>query len=193
MCRKTLWGRLLEKRRRRNKPRVRSLIINVGGGKVYRMREDILQSLLIVLKEVRGYFVFKDESGEQFVILGKEEFEDLSESSSKKGKQLSLSSVLLNSALEQGTEEKMLEADDKVKDIEEDKVSADDILEKINRDIALYKLLQEEEGESGMLEGIEEDEVAGKGQDEELDEPVSVSQKVRFEPLKGDLSPELQE
>lgn len=160
------------------------MIINVLGGKVYRMREDVLKSLLIVLKEVRGYFVFKDESGEQFVILGKEEFDDLSESSSKAGKQLSLSSTLLNSALEHGVEERMSDADDKIEGIEEDKMSADDILAKINRDIALYKLLQEEEGESDVLEGIEKDE---------LDESVSAGQKVRFEPLKGDLSPELQE
>lgn len=160
------------------------MIINVLGGKVYRMREDILESVLTVLKEARGYFVFKGEAGEQFVILGKEEFDDLSESSSKAGKQLSLSSTLLNSALEHGAEERMSDAADKIEDIEEDKMSADDILAKINRDIALYKLLQEEEEESDVLEEIEKDE---------LDEPVLVGQKVRFEPLKGDLSPELQE
>lgn len=153
------------------------MIISAWSGKVYRMREDVLKSLLTVLKEVRGYFVFKDESGEQFVILGKEEFEDLSESPSETGKQLSLSSALLNNALEKGAEE------DEADDTEEDKVSADDILEKINRDIALYKLLQEEEGESDVMEGIEK----------ELNEPVSISHRVRFEPLRGDLPPELQE
>lgn len=142
------------------------------------MREDVLESALAVLKEVGGYFVFKDETGEQFVIMDKGEFDDLSKVSSKKGKQLSLSSTLLDSAKEQKKEEEL-----DLVDAEKDKVSVDEILEKINRDIALYKLLQEEE-EIDVMEGVEE---------EEIDEPVLISQKVRFEPLRGDLPPELQE
>lgn len=153
-------------------------------GKVYRMRQDLLESVLMVLKEIEGYFVFKDEAGKEFVILSKEDFDGLDESSSKEEKQLSLSSALLSSALEKREEEKMSDVDDRA----EEKVSADDILEKINRDIALYNLLQEEEVESDVLERIEEDEIV-KG----LDEPVLNSQKVRFEPLRGDLSPDLQE
>ncbi len=148
------------------------------------MRQDLLESVLMVLKEIEGYFVFKDEAGKEFVILSKEDFDGLDESSSKEEKQLSLSSALLSSALEKREEEKMSDVDDRA----EEKVSADDILEKINRDIALYNLLQEEEVESDVLERIEEDEIV-KG----LDEPVLNSQKVRFEPLRGDLSPDLQE
>jgi hypothetical protein len=155
------------------------------------MREDILEGVLMVLKEMGGYFVFKDEMGEEFVVLGKEEFDGLHESSSKTGKQLSLASTLLNSALEQKAEEKMLDMDDEKEDIKEEKVSADDILEKINRDIALYKLLQEEEIESGVLKEIEEDEAFERNK--VLDKSTMTNLKVRFEPLRGDLAPELQE
>jgi hypothetical protein len=156
-----------------------NLIINVRGGKVYRMRKDLLENILVALREIEGYFVFKDEVGKEFVILGKREFDERGEVPSDTGKQLSLSSALLNRALEKGTEEK-------TEKVEEEKASANKILEKINRDIALYKLLQEEEED--LIAGIEEDE-----DQVEIEKPEPAVQKVRFEPLKGDLPPELQE
>lgn len=51
----------------------------------------------------------------------------------------------------------------------------------INRDLALYQLQREEEEGAGMVE--EE----GKSFD------IAQGKKVRFEPLRGDLPPELQE
>lgn len=143
------------------------------------MDSRALESVLAVLKRLGGYFVLAD-GGEEYVLVGKEYFDELQ--LAKKGRQLSLSAArgLMSSIKEEkevvGTDraelKKVVESGVS-KQLEKNKESVDDVLERINRDIALYRLQQEEETE--------------------LDDELRSPQKVKFEPLKGDLPPELQE
>jgi hypothetical protein len=110
------------------------------------------QAVAKALVELGGYFTFKDAVGHEFVIMRKEDFVP-PEDTEGADRQLSLPAAPA-----------------------EPLVSAEDVLERINRDIAIFQLHQDEE--------IEE---------EEGDDDMEPPRRVRFEPLRGDLPPELQE
>lgn len=115
--------------------------------------KDALTPLFAVLKDTGGYFVFPDEDGNEFVVISRQDF------TARQKAPISEIQLPLPPA-----------------------ASAVDVLDRINREIALYQMLQEE------AEPVEEqDDLALDAQEEEP------GLRVRFEPLKGDLSPELQE
>ncbi|MFH1354077.1 MAG: hypothetical protein ABIH36_02215 [bacterium] len=120
------------------------------------MRKKDLSQALVSLRELGGYFVFKDEVGEEYVLLSKREF-DGRQASDEPEVQLSLADA------------PKLETE----------ARADYVLERINREIALYQLRQQEDEMAEMT-------------DEEA-EQLERGARVRFEPLRGDLPPELQE
>lgn len=116
---------------------------------------DPLKLVRAALKELGGYFVFSDMEDE-YVVLLKKDFDAL-RSEVDAGVQLTLPT----------TAEKLA-------------VDDNDVLDQINRDIALFQS-QQVEREPQTLDSIEEE---GSGQERT---------RVRFEPLRGDLPPELQD
>ena len=127
--------------------------------------ESLLTHVLAALREVGGYFVWRAEDGQEYVIVSRREFE--SRSRSVRDTQLDLLDAPTAAA----------------------PWTADDMLEKINHDLALYQLQRENEAEQSL------DEVPGKSLDGTQGKPFDVTQgkRVRFEPLRGDLPPSLQE
>ena len=122
------------------------------------MRGNLLTSILEVLKEAAGgYFVLRDEAGEEYVVMAKQEFDARAQDDGPREIQLPLPEQLSVRS------------------------SLFDVADDINREIALYQAGQFEEAArlDPWAEGNAEDEEAGM--------------RVRFEPLKGDLPPELQE
>lgn len=117
------------------------------------MRGNVLiESVVAVLREMGGYFVLV-VANEEYVVISKRDFEQM-RGGFEDEVQLELPST-------------------------EDAIARDDsdVLERINRDIAMFGS-QYEEQESEIIE-------------EEVKEETPA--RVRFEPLRGDISPELQE
>ncbi len=138
----------------------RYLIVCGRRDMVNQMKEKDFSQILAGLRELGGYFVWRDEAGEAYVILSKREFEAWHKIREPEV-QLSLP------ATPGVTENKGAEAE----------ARADYVLERINREIALYQLRQQED----MIQL----------QDPESEQPEKPA-RVRFEPLRGDLPPELQ-
>jgi hypothetical protein len=120
------------------------------------MSNDTLNKALEVMKELGGYFVIRDAGGEEFVVMRRADMEKNKESVAEE-KQLSLPAAPAST-------------------------TADDVLERINQELALYQMQQVEEN----LE--EAAEIA-----EKIEETVEAPMRIRFEPLHGDLPPELQD
>lgn len=122
-----------------------------------------LALVLAALKELGGYFVWKDAAGEEYVIISRGDFE----------RRLAVSAEeqldLLNRTAYRETAAKSR--------------TADDMLEKINRDLAQYQLQREEDG-INLTYPLPPSTMAAASKQ---------GKTVRFEPLRGDLSPELQE
>lgn len=133
-------------------------------------KEEILEVAMSVIAKTGGYFVFSGKGNKQYVLSGKKDFDKLQPE--ERQSQLSLNVETVKKSKDESV--------DMVKR-EEEKVSADEILGRINRDIALYRLQEEED----MVLDVEEVEMTSK--------QIEPKQRVRFEPLKGDLPPELQE
>jgi hypothetical protein len=128
----------------------------------------ILEPLLNILKRFGGYYLFRSHSGEQYVIMSRSEFDRREEAVSEH--QLPLPAALSAAS------------------------SAGDVLERINREIALYQLQQAEED---VGEEPEAEEQASQLPAQATMTTIEVEQtpprRIRFEPLRGDLPPELQE
>jgi hypothetical protein len=118
------------------------------------MRGNLLTSIFEALRETAGgYFVLRDDDGEEYVIASKHEFDSREGNGREREIQLPLPQREPNPF---------------------------EVADDINREIALYQAGQfEEVGKSDLWGDDSEDEEAGK--------------RVRFEPLRGDLPPELQE
>lgn len=128
---------------------------------VNQMKGRDFSQILAGLRELGGYFVWRDEAGEAYVILSKREFDAW-----HKARELE---VQLSLPATPGiAESRGAEAE----------ARADYVLERINREIALYQLRQQE------------DQII-EIQDSEPEQPEKLA-RVRFEPLRGDLPPELQ-
>lgn len=115
---------------------------------------EVLQPVLAVLKRFGGEFLFTDEDGQQYVIARRSTKTSYSQTESDNQLPLPTSS-------QQNT--------------------ADDVLDRINREIALYQVRQTDD---------EIEEASTLQTEETILEPP---RRVRFEPLRGDLPPELQE
>lgn len=143
-------------------------------------KDTLLNSIFGILDECGGYFVVPDEKGNDYMILAKKNYEVLQ----NKVREVQLT-LPVSTKSEKSTS------------------SADEILEKINRDIALFHLQQEDQTEIDLAEEIEEPEqtvpvvvepeVAYTEVVSEENEELPPPRRVRFEPLRGDLPPELQE
>lgn len=131
--------------------------------------------VLRVLSQLGGYFTFADARGEQFVIASKSEFEKRRGGADSSQRQLPLSSARWR---------------------DEQPESADEVLETINREIAEYHMKQEDELEDDLALTEEDSEprlVEDKNEPQEYTQPLPPPVRVKFEPLRGDLPPELQE
>jgi hypothetical protein len=132
----------------------------------------LIETVVAVLRELGGYFVWRAEHGEEYIVMSRKDFDQ--RTTGVRDTQLGL--------LGRGTAESGAS-----------KWTADDMLDKINRDLALYQLQREEELEEENGE-VEED-VSIKPLPPIADKPFDVAQgkHVRFEPLRGDLPPDLQD
>lgn len=141
--------------------------------------KETLQPLLRVLGDLGGKFSFTDEQGRQFVLASKEVFEGEQEKTQEQ--QLSLPQAeTVSRAIRKHIDSSL----------------QDDVLERINRDIALAYALKQELEEEVMedLADIDEEQTSDESTgDFDSNRNIPVPPRIRFEPLKGDLSPELQD
>ncbi len=154
------------------------------------MADDLLTDITRAVDLLKGYFVFEGEGGKEFVIATEEDFRNRKLAKHKET-QLSLSDSRFKK--ENAHSMDVEEEEKRDEDIErggsiigEEGESIDDFLERINREIAIYRQQQEEAEkvveDSGLIE-----EKGGLGEEENV-----AKEKIKFEPLKGDLSPDLQ-
>lgn len=135
---------------------------------------DVLQKALAVLREAGGYFVFRDEAGAEFVLTRKADFGGAGGGKNSE-KQLELGPlkegfVGLATAVRE-TAERM-------------DTTPGFVLDSINREIARYT---EEEREREI------DDLSVEAAKDRPRPPKRFGKKIRFEPITGDLPPELQE
>lgn len=130
------------------------------------LRDELLPAMR-VLKALGGTISFYDEDGERFVITCASD-NDKQRSSDH---QLALPTAdVVSNAIRKNLD-----------NIEEG------VLERINRDIALSVSTEDQQGFEGVVE-LEENEG-----DKLFDGPTPPPIRVKFEPLKGDLPPDLQD
>ncbi len=144
--------------------------------------KETLSPILRVLNDLGGKFSFTDEEGNQFILASKEVFEG--EQEKVQEQQLSLPEAeTVSRAIRKHIDSSL----------------QDDVLDRINRDIALaYTMNQELEEEviDDLAEDSDGDRVmdeARYGRDFAVPSSVPVPPRIRFEPLRGDLPPDLQE
>lgn len=138
------------------------------------LKGETLQKVLEILREAEGYFVFRDEMGAEFVLTRKEDFGGaVGERSSEK--QLELAPLRQGFA---GLATAVRETAERM-----DTTPAF-VLDSINREIARYT---EEEREREI------DDLSIEAGKDRPRPPKRFGKKIRFEPITGDLPPELQE
>lgn len=148
--------------------------------------KDTLAPLLRVLRDLGGKFSFMDDEGNQFVLASKEALEEGAALRQAQDKQLSLPQAQSVARAIRKHVDSSIE---------------DDVLERINRDIALAANAEQDdmdEAEEGDdLAELSEEEISAEDDlgDSYVFPPSSHVPKppiIRFEPLKGDLHPDLQ-
>lgn len=123
---------------------------------------ETLNQILEILRDLGGYFTFSDEAGEEYIVIRKKDVPGLGGSAPEPEVQLALPpSPPVN--------------------------TADELLDRINRDIAMYQEAQEQFDDLAISEDAQ-DEVPT-----EATKVLPPPRRVRFEPLRGDLPPDLQE
>lgn len=140
--------------------------------------KETLQPILRVLQDLGGMFSFMDEDGNQFVLASKDAYEG--QLAKPQEQQLALPQAeTVSRAIRKHI----------------DSALQDDVLDRINRDIALAYALKQELEEEEVL-----DDVSEQGEDEMLFSPSippvshdAREPRIRFEPLRGDLPPDLQD
>lgn len=128
---------------------------------------ETFKKILEVLGETEGYFVFRDEKGREFVVAPKADFMKTEEQGNSE-RQLAFPSP---SSLAQAVRETA----------EREETTPAFVIDSINREIAKYSNEQQEL----MVDDLSLEASASP-------KPKS-GKKVRFEPISGDLAPELQE
>jgi hypothetical protein len=140
-----------------------------------------LEVIVAALKGMGGgYFVLRDDDDAQYVVMPVQEFEKLSAKPADEV-QLSLPSASARTSSPAPARRPAETAVSSAASAAAAEVDADEVLERINREIALYQESQQEE--AAELLGAAGDEAAAS----------EAGKRVRFEPLRGDLPPELQE
>lgn len=129
---------------------------------------ETLNQIIEVLRELGGYFTFTDSAGEEYVVMRKQDAGQLRSSARQPEVQLVLPP---SPTLPSNT--------------------ADLLLDRINRDIALYQEAQEQFDDLAIPEEESNDETREPLTQDAA--PTPPPRRVRFEPLRGDLPPELQE
>lgn len=141
--------------------------------------KETLAPLLGVLSDLGGKFSFADEEGNQFVLASREVFEG--EQQKVQEQQLTLPRAETVSRAIRKHIDSALE---------------DEVLDNINRDIALAYAVKQELEEEVMddLAAITEGEVEmAEAPEFSTNRNIPVPPRIRFEPLRGDLPPDLQE
>lgn len=128
---------------------------------------ETFTKVLEVLRLAPGYFVFRDEAGEDYVVARKADF--IGEGKANPEKQLALPNA---SSLAQAVRETAQRQD----------TTPGFVLDSINREIAKYTNEQQEQ----MVDDLSLEAAAGP-------KPKKSGKHIRFEPISGDLAPELQE
>lgn len=131
--------------------------------------KEALEPVLRVISQLGGQFMFTDAQGEQFVIARKTDFE----AAKKQGPAVTEHQLPMSAARRESADE------------------LDGVLGRINREIALFLALQEEEVANTFDDEV--DDVAADEMSNEPEVPMPPPVRVRFEPIRGDLPPELQE
>lgn len=130
---------------------------------------ETLANIAAILHDTGGYFTFRGEDGEELMVIRKSDVPGLDAAQSSAQLQLSLPPPPPGASLP----------------------SADELLERINRDIALYHEAQAQSEEFDDLAIPDEEEKMSPPYQPAA--PLPPPRRVRFEPLRGDLPPELQE
>ncbi len=130
--------------------------------------KETLEPILGILNDLGGKFTFLDDDGNKFILASEEALEaEQEETTYEIEQQLSLPQAdTVSRAIRKHVDSSI----------------QDDVLERINRDIALAYAVEQEAGEE--LDEIEEIAVTP-----DYPQPP----RIRFEPLRGDLPPDLQE
>lgn len=160
--------------------------------------KEALEPILDILQQLGGKFTFMDDEGRAFVLASRESLED--------------EETLRLASLAQGKQQELVfpQADSIAKAIRKhvDSSLGDDIIDAVNRDIALAASSQQVELEEPIRQAQGKDEI-----EELLEETEGVeiehayvqpapphppvrrtdSDRIRFESIKGDLAPDLQE
>lgn len=131
---------------------------------------EAVEPILRVLAQLGGHFTFSDQQGEQFVIIRKQDFD-----TSRKAGSLN-------------TEKQLpLSVPSKDSHYEEVAISEEDG-ENTNQYLDLYQIKQQEE------QALAEEILHELAKEESpYDHPLPPPVRVRFEAIKGDLPPDLQE
>ncbi|OGY31268.1 MAG: hypothetical protein A3C02_01470 [Candidatus Andersenbacteria bacterium RIFCSPHIGHO2_02_FULL_45_11] len=140
--------------------------------------KEALAPILDVLQQLGGKFTFMDDEGRAFVLASKDALEDEQALRQAEGKQQQLV---------------FPQADSIAKALRKhvDSSLGDDVIERINRDIALAASSEQLESQDEIEELIEETE----GIEVETTPSYPLPPKpprIHFEPIKGDLAPDLQ-
>ena len=125
-----------------------------------------LQKVITALRELGGRFVFADDDGTEYLVMRKTDFERLEQAASDV--QLDLLSINPSAPAP----------------------SADDMLGKINRDIALWQITQQDEESDSAIDDLAATDTPTRAS---RPTPPPVPRRVKFEAIKGDLPPDLQE
>lgn len=128
--------------------------------------QEAVEPVLRVLSQLGGHFTFPDKQGEQFVIARKTDFDANRGTQKPAERQLPFTGRM-----------PMRNSPD----------TAGEVLDKINKEIALYQMNQQEEVDDLAADDVVDELYFQPGQ------PLPPPVRVRFEPIKGDLPPELQE
>jgi hypothetical protein len=147
---------------------------------------EALQPVIEVLKQLGGQFTFTDEEGTTYIIA---RADMMGSQSSQAETQLSLPTRQSFSGYSKAFAELSGEGSSPSFSM---RTTADELLEKINREIALFQLQQVEAEVDDLSVDAPEAPTADTGEGI-LSMPDRPPLKVRFEPIKGDLPPELQE
>lgn len=144
---------------------------------------ETLQKVLDILREAGGYFCFTDAAGEEFVVSRKGDFVDSEERMSEK--QLPLPPLHHTQAGQATTS--LAEAVRKT--ARQLDTTPEFILDSINKEIASYHQEEREREIDDLSLSFDKTPPFAKASGGRQDK----GKRIRFEPIHGDLPPELQE
>lgn len=124
---------------------------------------ETLRKVVDILQELDGYFTFSDGRGEEYIVARKKDAASLMGQANEPEVQLVLPPSPPTTVN-----------------------TADELLDRINADIALYQEAQEQFDDLAIPS-----EETSASTEETV--PLPPPRRVRFEPIRGDLPPELQE